>query len=139
MWDAGRKEGWLERVMANSWEILGVSPDSSESEIKHAFRQKAFEVHPDVGGNAEEFRKLYAAYEECLHRVAPCAEINLDEMFSGFPSLLVILKAMCVDSYLDSLNGLEDLIGTRVHFTFGGKPSPRAAKPKEIGEGDNSQ
>jgi hypothetical protein len=44
------------------WTILGLNPKASWDEIKKAFRELVKKVHPDVGGTAEEFRKVYAAY-----------------------------------------------------------------------------
>ncbi|WP_435125887.1 molecular chaperone DnaJ [Halobaculum sp. D14] len=48
------------------YEVLGVSRDASEDEIKQAYRQKATEYHPDVSDdpNAEEkFKKVKKAKE----------------------------------------------------------------------------
>lgn len=48
------------------YDILGVSRDASESEIKKAFRRKARELHPDVNKapDAEErFKELNEAYD----------------------------------------------------------------------------
>ncbi|WP_313695232.1 molecular chaperone DnaJ [Halorarum halobium] len=48
------------------YEVLGVSRDASEDEIKQAYRQKATEYHPDVSDdpNAEEkFKKVKKAQE----------------------------------------------------------------------------
>lgn len=48
------------------YEILGLSKNASESEIKKAFRQKARELHPDVNkaDDAEaQFKELGEAYE----------------------------------------------------------------------------
>ncbi|OGI16889.1 MAG: molecular chaperone DnaJ [Candidatus Melainabacteria bacterium RIFOXYA12_FULL_32_12] len=48
------------------YEILGVSKDASQEEIKRAFRKKARELHPDVNKapDAEEkFKELGQAYE----------------------------------------------------------------------------
>jgi len=48
------------------YEILGVSKDASEAEIKKAFRRRARETHPDVNGHEnaeEEFKLINEAYD----------------------------------------------------------------------------
>lgn len=50
--------------MKDCYKILGVSHDASAAEIRHAFRQKAKLLHPDITGqDSTEFRELKAAYE----------------------------------------------------------------------------
>ena len=38
------------------YEVLGVSKDASEAEIKSAFRKKAKEFHPDINKSADAFK-----------------------------------------------------------------------------------
>eukprot|EP01051_Picozoa_sp_SAG22_P015102 SAG22_NODE_1928_length_3293_cov_29.434878_1_plen_174_part_00 len=45
------------------YEKLGVAKDADENEIKKAYRKIAVKVHPDKGGDPEEFKKLTEAYE----------------------------------------------------------------------------
>lgn len=44
------------------YKILGVDRDASATEIKKAYRTKAKVSHPDVGGDAEEFKSISYAY-----------------------------------------------------------------------------
>ncbi len=45
------------------YNILGVSKDSSEADIKTAFRKKAHEFHPDKGGDEDKFKEVNEAYQ----------------------------------------------------------------------------
>ena len=47
----------------NYYEILGISKDASENEIKKAYKKKALEHHPDKGGDPEKFKQITEAYE----------------------------------------------------------------------------
>ena len=47
----------------NYYEVLDVSQNSTEEEIKSAFRKLAAKKHPDKGGSSEEFIKLKTAYD----------------------------------------------------------------------------
>lgn len=88
------------------YDILGVSKNATESEIKKAYRKKAIQYHPDRNPNdpkAEEmFKKLAEAYEVLSHpdkrarydRFGHAAfqggggfhaeDINMDDIFSRF-------------------------------------------------------
>ncbi len=45
------------------YDILGVSKDASQEEIKKAYRKKAHKHHPDKGGDEEKFKKVNQAYQ----------------------------------------------------------------------------
>src|SRR3954447_6113990 len=49
------------------YELLGVGPDATQDEIKRAFRQRAFELHPDANQDNPEaearFKEVALAYE----------------------------------------------------------------------------
>ncbi|PKA66051.1 DnaJ protein like [Apostasia shenzhenica] len=45
------------------YEILGVSKDASQDDLKKAYRKAAIKNHPDKGGDPEKFKELAQAYE----------------------------------------------------------------------------
>ena len=47
------------------YDVLGISPDSSEADIKKAYRQLSLKNHPDRGGDQEKFKAINEAYQ-CL-------------------------------------------------------------------------
>ena len=47
----------------NHYETLGVNPSATPEDIKKAFKAKAKKVHPDAGGNTQEFQKIQRAYQ----------------------------------------------------------------------------
>lgn len=49
---------------AEWWEILGIRPDADKEAVVNAFRALAKIHHPDMGGNAEDFKRLRLAYQE---------------------------------------------------------------------------
>lgn len=55
---------------ASVWATLGLTPAATTAEIKRAYRQKALELHPDRGGEAQAFRALHQAYRSALGRRA---------------------------------------------------------------------
>jgi DnaJ-class molecular chaperone len=49
--------------MADYYNVLGISKNSSLSDIKNAYKRLARTHHPDRGGDKEEFQKIQEAYE----------------------------------------------------------------------------
>lgn len=61
--------------MRDLYEILGVPRDASEDDIKRAYRRRARELHPDAGGDEDQFKELTTAYEVLKN---PQARANYD-------------------------------------------------------------
>lgn len=56
--------------------ILGVAPDSDLETVKHAYRKRAFELHPDLNpsaGASRAFQQLNEAYVVLLRFLAPAS------------------------------------------------------------------
>ena len=51
------------------WQVLGVTREATEAELKAAYRKRALEAHPDHGGDDASFRRLLHAYEEAKRRL----------------------------------------------------------------------
>ena len=49
--------------MQKYYDILGVTLNSNEDEIKKRFRQLAMEYHPDRQGNSDKFNEVVQAYK----------------------------------------------------------------------------
>ena len=52
-------------MLPDYYNILGIAPESSVSEIKAAYRKKALKCHPDRGGSHEKMLEINEAFE-CL-------------------------------------------------------------------------
>jgi DnaJ-class molecular chaperone len=62
----GRLEDNIQKLKnppANPYSVLGLKSTCTEEEFRTAYRAKAKASHPDMGGSAEEFKKVQAAYE----------------------------------------------------------------------------
>ena len=45
------------------YEVLGLTRDATQEQIKSAYKKLAFQHHPDKGGDPEKFKQISAAYE----------------------------------------------------------------------------
>ena len=69
---------------ANYYDVLGVSRDASQDEIKRAFRKLAAKYHPDAGGDEEKFKEVSEAYTT-LSDEAKRKEYDQLLAFGGIP------------------------------------------------------
>jgi hypothetical protein len=51
------------------WQILGVTRDVTEAELKAAYRRRILETHPDQGGDEQTLRRVVQAYAEAQRRL----------------------------------------------------------------------
>jgi hypothetical protein len=63
--------------------ILGLPIAATMSQIKAAYRIKAKQVHPDVGGTAAMFERLTAAYDVLLNSAVEPSAFSSDDLSSG--------------------------------------------------------
>ena len=88
--------------MANYYEILGVSKEATQAEIKSAFRKKARELHPDVNKapDAEErFKELGKAYETLSNEEKRSLYDRYGEeglANAGFDNSLTLIPTACI-------------------------------------------
>lgn len=50
-------------LSASAYEVLGVSPEADDDELRRAFRIRLRETHPDTGGDAGRFVQVQRAWE----------------------------------------------------------------------------
>lgn len=61
--EVAKQEASVGEEALNPFIILGVTPDSTEEEVRQAYRDKAAKAHPDKGGTNDEMIKVNAAWE----------------------------------------------------------------------------
>ncbi len=76
-------------------EILGVSPSSSNDDIKRSFRNLCHLVHPDTGGNREDFENLKIAYKRLIspYEARPDYGRAISELVSAFEIVFSQIKS----------------------------------------------
>ena len=54
----------------NPFSLLGVNIKSKREEVKKVFKELALICHPDKGGNEEEMKILYNAYQYVIEQIS---------------------------------------------------------------------
>ena len=65
------------------YEILGVSKQASQEEIKKAFYKLAHKHHPDKGGDAEKFKEINEAYQVLSNKEKRAQYDKFGRVFEG--------------------------------------------------------
>jgi hypothetical protein len=63
---AGGAPPAMQMALARAMELLGVPVNYTRDDVIAVFRREAKKVHPDVGGTAEQFRRLVEARDRLL-------------------------------------------------------------------------
>jgi DnaJ-class molecular chaperone len=83
----------------NPWDILGVSKDASQQQIREAFRRLALKYHPDKSGTTEQFRLINTAYNKLKNKqMVPIIES---------PSTKMINLKLDINQ---QINGIDDYV-----------------------------
>jgi DnaJ-class molecular chaperone len=78
----------MNRYFKNPYEVLGIQPGASETEVKKAYRDLVKKAHPDKGGTGEQFKEINEAYTQIMKGENPMEEFpELNEIFNLFVNL----------------------------------------------------
>ena len=55
--------------LVDEYAMLGIQHNATKRDVKNAYRRQARKLHPDVGGDDETFKRMYAAYRRVLASV----------------------------------------------------------------------
>ena len=98
-------------MIDNPYEVLGVSPDASDEEIKRAYRRLAKEYHPDRNpGDQEAARRMQeinAAYEQIKNPGASQSYGGSGDYSNGDQYLAAALRYIRYGRYQEALNALD--------------------------------
>lgn len=67
LWEVCRLAGQGEQLLdADDLSLLGLSPGADKEQVKKRFRELALSLHPDMGGDAAQFRELMETYQKLV-------------------------------------------------------------------------
>ena len=69
--------------MADYYQILGISEDASQDDVKKAYRKLAHKYHPDKGGDEKKFKEINEAYQVLADKEKRGQYDKFDRVFEG--------------------------------------------------------
>lgn len=69
--------------MSDYYQVLGVSKNASEEEIKKAYRKLAHKYHPDKGGDEKRFKEINEAYQVLSNKEKRAQYDRFGRVFEG--------------------------------------------------------
>lgn len=98
----------------NPWDVLGISSNASQEEIKAAFKQLALKYHPDKNGDNEQFRLINNAYNKLKNK-------QMVPIIESSPTRMINLN-LSIDQQINGINDyvkIEDDIYIKVKIPPG--------------------
>ncbi len=71
--------------MADYYQVLGISRNASEQDIKKAYRKLAHKHHPDKGGDEKKFKEINEAYQILSNKEKRSQYDRFGRVFEGVP------------------------------------------------------
>ena len=97
-------------MIDNYYEILGLTSDCSQDDIKKAFRSAAMKHHPDRGGDQDRFKEINSAYEVLND---PVRRAEYDRMKQGRHSFQ-FNGEFPFDEFFVNINPFDNLFRSRM-------------------------
>ncbi len=122
--------------MKDYYEILGVSRDASEADIKKAFRKLAQKYHPDKGGDEAKFKEISEAYAVLGDKKKRAEYDTYGQTFAGSSS--GGFSGFDFSNFAQGFGGgafefdLEDLFGGFEDFFGGTQRAGRVKRGRDI-------
>ena len=107
------------------YKTLGLDRNASQDDIRRAYKKRAAKAHPDHGGDAEEFKRLAAAYatlgDEEKRKRYDSGGFDFGSQSQGFP-------AGGASDFGDAFRLFEEMFGAG----FAGGPQQRRRRPRVV-------
>ncbi|MBK49873.1 MAG: molecular chaperone DnaJ [Chloroflexi bacterium] len=131
-------EGFIDMDKSDFYSVLGIARDSSQDEIKKAYRKLAMKYHPDKNPDDSDSMKKMKDINEAYAVLSDPSKKQLYDTYGhrGLEGYTQedIFSTVDFDSILKGF-GLGDLFGSREGFFSGFSSRSRGNRSKNVGQG----